>query len=483
MATHSSSLENALMWAIEHNLDEDFEHPVAHAVAGALLSEEISDAIHIQDLNLAIEVLHQMASGYIEQINPSKPKAPKVEILAPIMELQHDSECDEQDACIASPDDKNHFDSANSEDYQSNKAQADDDYTELVSDTIITSFHAQPVASTSEAFISNDEEVMRFERVDVEGVVVVDEVSKDKYPACMEKVQESDTVEEVNSNQQYTLQIPQQEPIVDPLDELDIDEVDENIQKNEMNSASKGVEPVISAGDGMDILPKKTIKSNPIQELVRLQSVLDVAEDYIALGIKSYDLSISILRHSHDHSESDNYDHSTIKDVLEILLQICCALMVHSDAAFDFLVQIFRSIPFTFVERISQSLLEYNPITAYICEYDTHVQTGISCALSRSVKDDNAIQQAYDELLWTFSVLKLQYSCDLLPSNQLLPESVLKIITVNGFSDRDSNSSALVTKSSENEAETGMKALPSHLTVAFKNPNRYRNSVSYGRVF
>lgn len=65
IATNSTTVERALRWAIEHSSDADFEHPVAQAVAGALLSESPKPLIRAEEVTKALLVLDDTKRSFL----------------------------------------------------------------------------------------------------------------------------------------------------------------------------------------------------------------------------------------------------------------------------------------------------------------------------------------------------------------------------------------------------------------------------------
>lgn len=67
--TRNAGVNVALAWAIEHSLDEDFEHPIAQQVRGALLSEEVasgaqSAAFAVDDIQETFDFIQAVAAAY-----------------------------------------------------------------------------------------------------------------------------------------------------------------------------------------------------------------------------------------------------------------------------------------------------------------------------------------------------------------------------------------------------------------------------------
>jgi hypothetical protein len=88
LSTNCISLEAALIWAIGHCDDFDFEHPIVQKVTGALLSTKSLNIIQSKDINKAIKINNQLVELYdiycnskLFEINKSNIKS---ELLLPI---------------------------------------------------------------------------------------------------------------------------------------------------------------------------------------------------------------------------------------------------------------------------------------------------------------------------------------------------------------------------------------------------------------
>ena len=66
LMTHSTGLNAALAWAIEHSLDQDFEHPIAQQVRGALLCDNTPGgvAFSLEDIHSTIELVQTVKQSY-----------------------------------------------------------------------------------------------------------------------------------------------------------------------------------------------------------------------------------------------------------------------------------------------------------------------------------------------------------------------------------------------------------------------------------
>ena len=67
LATMGEGFQQALSWAVEHSLDEDFEYPIAESVKGALLSErqEMLSSFNPESMRGVLKVLADVSEMYI----------------------------------------------------------------------------------------------------------------------------------------------------------------------------------------------------------------------------------------------------------------------------------------------------------------------------------------------------------------------------------------------------------------------------------
>lgn len=75
LATHNSTMENALRWAIDHSNDADFDDPVVQSASGLLLKSDLQPVVSIKDLHRAIEIVKSLSNVIHNKQDESSKKA------------------------------------------------------------------------------------------------------------------------------------------------------------------------------------------------------------------------------------------------------------------------------------------------------------------------------------------------------------------------------------------------------------------------